>query len=178
VCREVRERRIAERDVRADRPRQERDRVGSDDRGAAGEAGRLEVLPQCRYRPWRAFDERHVRRAAGQRFDPERARACEQVEHLDTADEGLEDPEERLADAVGGRTRAAALRDHEAAAFRLARDDPHLGGAHLGERISPPERLDRRREPGVLGSLQRGIAREDRVGVLRGLARETWVDVL
>src|SRR5205814_5176265 len=43
-------------------------------------------------RPGAATLARTAPCAARQRFDPERARAGEQVEHLDTADERLEDP--------------------------------------------------------------------------------------
>ncbi len=170
---DIGERRIAEGNVRTHRPGEEGQGVRADDGRAVGEAGRLEVLPQRRDRPRRLLDERRARSAARQRLDPQGPGAGEQVEDQRVGELRLEDPEQRFADPVGRRAGCPALGHDEPAALGLAGDHPHLR-----ERVPAPERLDRGRQPGVLGSLQRWVGREDGIGVLGRLARQAWIDIL
>ena len=153
---DVRERRIAERDVRADRAGEVGQHIGAHDRRSVGESGQLEVALDRRDGLRVPLHEGGARRAARERLDPERARSGEQIQHVAVGQHRREDAEEGLADPVGRRARPIAGRHDQPAALRDPGDDPHLG-----ERVAAPERLDRDGEPGMLGQLKVGIRGEN-----------------
>src|SRR5206468_10559110 len=89
------------------------------------------------------LDERRVLGAAGERLDPERSRAREEVGHAQVLDVA-EDREERLPDAVGRRAGANARRDLQPPTSVLTRDDPHataLRGYRLALRAEAAREL-------------------------------------
>ena len=104
-------------------------RVAPENARDAAEAQRRDVLAQQRARLGAVVDEQRKRRAARQRLDPERAGAGEQVEHARAGDRiaiGVhEDVEQRLAQAVGGRTDRVRFRRGERAPAQPSADDAH-----------------------------------------------------
>src|SRR5436309_14031622 len=111
--RDIRERRIAEREVEwSARPRVEKaDHVGGHGRRARPEASRLEVLTERPHSLRVALDERRGEGASRERLDAERAGTGEEVEHAGARERGLEDGEEGLPDPLCRRAGPTAARD-------------------------------------------------------------------
>src|SRR5690606_41984726 len=98
------------------------------------------VLGERPREDWVALDGPGCGRAARQRFEPEAGRAGEKVDAARALHDRREPVENRLADAVGGRTQARAAREAETPPAPLAADDPHGARrsslAHLVDRKS------------------------------------------
>src|SRR5712691_2111140 len=97
----------------------------------------VQVLPQDSKTARLLIHERDVRRPARKRFDPKRAGAREEIEHLGALDAWADHVEDRLLDHVLGRP--DVFRRLEAAAAGLAAGDPEL--AHALTRIKPSPRM-------------------------------------
>ena len=95
----------------------------------AAEPQRRDVLAQERARLGAVVDEQRERRAARERFEPERAGAGKKIEHARAGDRiavGVsEDVEQRLAQPVGGRPHRLRPRRRERAPAQAAADDAH-----------------------------------------------------
>src|SRR5439155_18573982 len=105
------ERRVTKDDVvRAGDLLEESEHVRRHDLGAVLEVRGRDVLPKRPHRLRRALDEGDARRATRERLDAERARTREEVEHTSVAEYGLQDREERFADAIRRRAGRAIAR--------------------------------------------------------------------
>ena len=99
------------------------------DFGDAAEAQRLDIVAQQRSRFGAVIDEQRERRPPRDRLDSERAGAGEQVEHAGIPDRIVigvnQNIEQRLAQAVRGRTDLARRGRGEIAALQSPADDAH-----------------------------------------------------
>src|SRR4051812_40931200 len=84
---------------------------------AVADAASLEVAPDEGECARIVFDERHVRRAATQRFDPDRARSREPIQHPGPFDPARHHVEQRLAQLVGGWSQPLPCRSFDASPF-------------------------------------------------------------
>src|SRR6185503_19510923 len=71
------------------------------------------------------LDERHLRRTAADRLDPDRARSGESIEDTRAVDARRQDVEQRLAELVGRRTQSVPAGGFETTAFQATGDNPH-----------------------------------------------------
>ena len=100
----------------------------------AGQAELLEVALDRALRLAVGLDEHRGRGSAGERLEPHRTGAGEQVEHRHLVD-GPDQVERRLADPVSGRTRLALGRE-DPRPFPATRDDPHASALARIRRMS------------------------------------------
>ena len=107
----------------------------------------LQVLGDQTHRAWIPLDERHMRGAAAQGFDANRASAGVAVDHARAGDPWGEDVEHRLAKLVRRRSEPFPTWRLEDPAFQPACDDAHarLSDADQAEALFPAV-TDERRE--------------------------------
>src|SRR4029079_212989 len=109
--------------------RSKRGRVAAEDARAPGQAESLDVAADRSARRHRFLDEERVGSAAREGLEAEGAGAGEKVEHARALDRVAmsvrEDVEDRLAQAVGGRTGLAPGGRGEQPAAQLTADDAH-----------------------------------------------------
>ena len=110
--------------------RRQAGRVAGDDGGSGAAAQGLDVGAQHAPHVGFTFDGGQRRGAAGERFQPERAGTCEQIDDMG-AFEGSRHPavkqdvEQRLAHPLSGRAHTHAGRCPQPAAAQATADDPH-----------------------------------------------------